>query len=161
MTTGEGPVADTQVVVDELYAVQAALRAAGAGEALIDVPLTPLSGKARQAATTVAPNPIHTLTTMKTVGTPSTVVNVVFTKQAPSAWWAGALEMVHKVDTRASILAWLILALIHFILTIDTLISWDTLTSVSANEVAAGGSVLAGIGRALIELLLTVAPCVA
>lgn len=80
--TGEGPVADTQVVVDELYAVQAALRAAGAGEALIDVPLTPLSGKARQAATTVAPNPIHTLTTMKTVGTPSTVVNVVFTKQA-------------------------------------------------------------------------------
>lgn len=66
--------------------------------------------------------------------------------------------MVHKVDTRASILAWLILALIHFILTIDTLISWDTLTSVSANEVAAGGSVLAGIGRALIELLLTV-PC--
>ena len=39
--------------------------------------------------------------------------------------------------------------------------SLSYLTSVSTNEVMAGGSVLAGIGRALIELLLTVAPSVA
>lgn len=35
------------------------------------------------------------------------------------------------------------------------------LTSVSTNEVPAGGSVLAGIGQALIQLLLAVAPGVA
>lgn len=39
--------------------------------------------------------------------------------------------MVHKVDTGASILAWLVLALIHFILAVDTLISWDTLPRAS------------------------------
>lgn len=49
----------------------------------------------------------------------------------PSAWWAGALEMVHEVDAGASILAGLVLALIHFILAIDTLIPWDTLPRVS------------------------------
>lgn len=80
------------------------------------------------------------------MGTPGTVINVLFTKQASSAWWTGALEVVHKVDTGASILAWLILALVYFILTIDTLISWDTLTSVAADEVPAGGSMLAGVG---------------
>lgn len=69
--------------------------------------------------------------------------------------------MVHKVDAGASILAWLILALIHFILTVDTLISWNTLTSVSSKEVNAGGAMLAGIGCTLIKLLLTVAPSVA
>lgn len=161
VTTSEGTAADTQVVVGQLYAVQAALRAAGVGEALVDVPLTPFSCKAGQAAATVAPNPIHTLTTIKAVGTAGTVVNVLFAEQASSAWWTGALEMVHKVDTGASVLAWLILALVHFILTIDTLISWDTLTSIPADEVPASGSVLAGVGRALIELLLTVAPSVA
>lgn len=145
-TTSEGAAADTQVVVGQLDAVQAALRATGAREALIDVPLTPLSGKARQAATTVAPDPVHTLTTIKAVGTPDTVINVLFTKQASSAWWTGALEVVHKVDTGAPVLAWLILALIYFILAIDALISWDTLTSVPADEVPAGGSVLAGVG---------------
>lgn len=161
VTAGEGAAADTQVVVGELDAVQAALRAAGAGEALIDVPLTPLPGKARQAATAVAPNPIYTLTTIKAVGPPSAVINVLFTKQASSAWWAGALEMVHKVNAGASILAWLILALIHFVFTIDTLIPWNTLTSVSTNEVAAGGAVLAGVRGTLIKLFLTVAPSVA
>lgn len=161
VTTSEGTAADTKVVVGELYAVQAALRAAGVGEALIDVPLTPLSSKARQAATAVAPDPIHTLTTIKAVGAPGTVINVLFTKQAPSAWWAGALEMVHKVDTGASILARLILALIHFVLAVDALISWDTLTPVSTSGTPAGGSVPAGVGQALIKLLLTVAPGVA
>lgn len=69
--------------------------------------------------------------------------------------------MVHKVNAGASILAWLILTLIYFIFTVDTLISWNTLTSVSANEIAAGGTVLAGIGRTLVQLLLAVAPRVA
>lgn len=80
------------------------------------------------------------------MGTPNTVINVLFTKQASSAWWTGALEMVHEVDTGASVLAWLILTLIYFILAIDALISWDTLTSVPANEVPAGGPMLAGVG---------------
>lgn len=95
------------------------------------------------------------------MGTPGTVINVLFTKQASSAWWTGTLEVVHKVDTGASVLAWLILTLIYFILTIDALIPWDTLTSVPADEVPAGGSMLARVGRTLIELLLTVAPGVA
>lgn len=125
VTTGKGTAADAQVVIGQLDAVQAAFRAAGVGEALVDVPLTPLSSKAWQAATTVAPNPIHTLATIKAVGTPGTVINVLFTKQTPSAWWAGALEMVHEVDAGASILAGLVLALIHFILAIDTLIPWE------------------------------------
>lgn len=161
VTTSEGAAADAQVVIGELNAVQAALRAARAGQALVDVPLAAFSSKAWQAATTVAPNPVYALATIKAVGTSGTVVNVLFTKQAPSAWWTGALEVVHKVDTGASILAWLVLALIHFILAVDTLISRDTLTSVSTNEVPAGGAVLAGIGRALIKLVLTVAPGVA
>ena len=80
--TSEGAAADAQVVVGELYAVQAALRAAGVGQALVDVPLTAFSSKAWQAATTVAPNPVYTLATIKAVGTPGTVVNVLFTKQA-------------------------------------------------------------------------------
>lgn len=42
--------------------------------------------------------------------------------------------MVHKVDTGASVLAWLILALVYFVLTIDALISWDTLTGRSKTE---------------------------
>lgn len=69
--------------------------------------------------------------------------------------------MVHQVNAGASILAWLILALIHFVFTIDTLIPWNTLTSVSTNEVAAGGAMLAGIRRTLVKLLLTVASSVA
>lgn len=35
--------------------------------------------------------------------------------------------MVHEVDAGASILAGLVLALVHFILTVDTLIPWNTL----------------------------------
>lgn len=69
--------------------------------------------------------------------------------------------MVHKVNTGASILAGLILALIHFILTVDTLVAWDALTSVSTNEVTARCPVMAGVGCTLIELLLTVAPSIA
>lgn len=161
VATSVGAAADTPVVVDQLYAVQAALRAARVGQALVDVSLTPLSGKARKAATTVAPNLIHTPTPIQAMGSPGTVINVLFTEQAPSAWWAGALEMVHQVDAGAPVLAWLILALVHFIFAVDTLISWDTLTPVSSDEVTAGGPVLAGIGRALLQLLLTVAPSVA
>lgn len=55
---------------------------AGVGQALVDVPLTPLSGKARQAAAAVAPDLIHTLPTVEAVGPPGTVVNVLFTEQA-------------------------------------------------------------------------------
>lgn len=51
-----------------------------------------------------------------------------------SAWWAGALEVVHKVNTGASILAWLILALVHFVFTVDTLISWYTLSGGSQDK---------------------------
>lgn len=161
MTTGEGASAHALVVVGELYAVQAALRAAGAGQALVDVPLAPLPRKARQAATAVAADLIHTLTTIEAVGSPGTVVNVLFTEQAPGARWAGALEVVHQVNAGASVLARLVLALIHFVLAVDTLVSWDTLTPVSTDEVTAGGPVLAGVGRALVELLLAVAPGVA
>lgn len=88
VSAGEGAAADTLVVVGELDAVQAALRAAGVGQALVDVPLTPLPGKARQAVTSVAPNPVHTLTAIEAVRTPGTVINVLFTEQAPSAWRA-------------------------------------------------------------------------
>lgn len=42
--------------------------------------------------------------------------------------------MVHEVDTGASVLAWLILTLIYFILAIDALISWDTLIRASKKE---------------------------
>lgn len=95
------------------------------------------------------------------MGASGAVINVLFTKQAPSAWWARALEMVHQVDAGASVLARLVLALIHFILAVDTLISRNTLTSVSSYEVTAGGAVLAGVGCTLVKLLLTVAPRVA
>lgn len=80
--TSEGASADTQVVVGELNAVQAALRAAGIGQAFVDVPLTPLPSKARQTATSVAPDPVHTLATIKAVGASGAVINVLFTKQA-------------------------------------------------------------------------------
>lgn len=53
------------------------------------------------------------------------------------------------------------LAFIHFVLTIDTLIAGDTLTPVATDEVAAGGPVPAGVGGALVQLLLAVAPRVA
>lgn len=95
------------------------------------------------------------------MGAPSTVINVLFTKQAPGAWWARTLEMVHEVDAGASVLAGLVLALVHFILTVDTLIPWNTLTSVSSDEVTAGGTVLAWIGCTLVKLFLAVAPRVA
>jgi len=42
--------------------------------------------------------------------------------------------VVHKVDTGAPILAWLVLALIHFILAVDTLISRDTLPRAKQKE---------------------------
>ena len=42
--------------------------------------------------------------------------------------------MVYQVNTSASILAWLILALIHFILAIDTLVSWDTLPGANRKD---------------------------
>lgn len=45
----------------------------------------------------------------------------------PGAWWARALEMVHEVDAGASVLTGLVLTLVHFILTVDTLIPWNTL----------------------------------
>lgn len=80
--TGEGTAADAQVVVDELDAVQAAVGAAGAGQALVDVPLTALSSEAGQAAAAVAADPVHALAAVQAVGTPGTVVDVLFTKQA-------------------------------------------------------------------------------
>lgn len=95
MTTSEGAAAHTLVVVGELDTVHAALGAAGARQALIDVPLTPLSSKAGQAATAVTPNPVHTLTTIQAVRTSSTVIDVLFTEQASSTRWAGAFEVVH------------------------------------------------------------------
>lgn len=76
----EGATTNTQVVIGELDTVQAALRAAGVGKALVDVSLTTFPSKARQAVTTVASNPIHTLTTIKAMGTPGTVINVLFTE---------------------------------------------------------------------------------
>lgn len=42
--------------------------------------------------------------------------------------------MVHQIDTGTSVLARLILALVHFILAIDTLISWDTLPGASRKD---------------------------
>lgn len=35
--------------------------------------------------------------------------------------------MVHQVDTGAPVLAWLVLALIHLVLAVDTLVPWDAL----------------------------------
>lgn len=69
--------------------------------------------------------------------------------------------MVHKVNAGASVPARPVLALIHFVLAVDTLISGNTLTSVSSYEVSAGGTMLAWIGCTLVQLLLTVAPRVA
>lgn len=88
MTAGEGASADTLVVIGELDAVQAALRAAGVGQALIDVPLTPLPSEAWRAATTEAPDPVHALATIEAEGSPGAVIDVLFTEQAPSAWRA-------------------------------------------------------------------------
>lgn len=95
VTTGEGWAAHALVVVGELDAVHAALGAAGARQALVDVPLATLPSKARQAATAVAPDPVHALTPVQAVGASGTVVNVLFTEQTSSARWAGALEVVH------------------------------------------------------------------
>lgn len=161
MPACESAAADALVVIFELNAVQAALGAARVGQTFVDVPLTPLPSKARQAATSVASDPVYALAAIKAVGALSTVIDVLLTQQAPGAWGAGTLEMVHKVDAGASILAGLVLALVHFILTVDTLISWNTLTSVSSNEVTAGGTMLAWIGCTLVKLLLAVAPRVA
>lgn len=80
MTASKGASADTLVVVGELDAVQTALGVTGVGETLVDVSFTSLASKARQASTAVAPNPVHTLTTVEAVGTPSTVINVLFTE---------------------------------------------------------------------------------
>lgn len=106
-----------------MYAIQASLSAAWAGETLIDVSLTPISSKARQAVTAVATNPIHALSTIKAVRTSGTVINVLFAEQAPSARWTRALEVIHKVNAGASILARLVLAFIHFILAVNSLVS--------------------------------------
>lgn len=42
--------------------------------------------------------------------------------------------MVHQVDTGASVLARLVLALVHFVLTVDALIAWDTLPGASEKQ---------------------------
>lgn len=65
--------------------------------------------------------------------------------------------MVEEVDACPSVLAGLELALIHFILAVDTLVSSDTLALVSTQVIPAGGSVLAGAGVTLIQLHLAVA----
>lgn len=80
--TGEGAAADTPVVVDELHAVQAALRAAGAGQALVDVPLAVRPGEAGQAAAAVPPDPVHALPAVEAAGAPGAVVDVLFAEQA-------------------------------------------------------------------------------
>lgn len=158
MATSEGLATHTHVVVGELYAIQASLSATRVGETLIDVTFTSLPSKARQAVTAVATNPIHALSTIKAVRTSGTVIDVLFAEQAPSARWTGALEVIHKINAGASILARLVLAFIHFIFTVNSLVPGDTLASVSTDEVDAGGSVLAGVGHTLIQLLFTVAP---
>lgn len=42
--------------------------------------------------------------------------------------------MVHQVDTGAPVLAWLLLTLVHFVLAVDTLVSWDTLPGASRKD---------------------------
>lgn len=64
--------------------------------------------------------------------------------------------MIDEVDAGPSVLAGLELALIHFILTVDTLVSSHTLALVAAQVIPAGGPVLAGAGVTLIQLHLTV-----
>lgn len=50
--------------------------------------------------------------------------------------------MVHQVDTGAPVLAWLILALVHFIFAVDTLVSWDTLPGASKKRQEIIGTLL-------------------
>lgn len=68
--------------------------------------------------------------------------------------------MVDKVYARSSILAGLKLALIHFVFTVDTLVSRHTLALVSTQMIPAGSTILARAGVTLIQLLLTVAASV-
>lgn len=42
--------------------------------------------------------------------------------------------MVHQVDAGAPVLARLILALVHFIFAVDTLVPWDTLPGASKKD---------------------------
>lgn len=164
VSASEGTPAYARIVIDELDAIQAAFRVAGVGEALVDISFTTLTGKARKATAGVAPNLIHALPTVEAMRASciwSTVINILFTPQASSAWWTGTLEMVHQVNASPSILAWLVLAFIYLIFTVDSLVSWYTLTSISSNIISTSGSMLAGIGGTFIQLFLTVAARVA
>lgn len=49
----------------------------------------------------------------------------------PGAWRAGALEVVHQVDAGASVLARLVLALVHLVLAVDALVARDALPGAS------------------------------
>lgn len=59
-STCESWFADTEVVIGQLDAVQTICGAAGIGEALVYVALTPLSGESRRAVAAIASHSIHT-----------------------------------------------------------------------------------------------------
>lgn len=69
----------------------------------------------------------------------------------PGAWRAGALEVVHQVDAGASVLARLVLALVHLVLAVDALVARDTLPGASerAQDTSAWGWRRGAQGRLL------------
>lgn len=69
----------------------------------------------------------------------------------PGAWRAGALEVVHQVDAGASVLARLVLALVHLVLAVDALVARDTLPGASerAQDTSAWGWRQGAQGRPL------------
>lgn len=70
MPTGVAKAAAALVVIDKLYAVQAAGGVARSGQAFVQIALTMFSYKAWRAGTRVSPYSIHALTTVTTAGLP-------------------------------------------------------------------------------------------
>lgn len=160
VTTSKSTATDARIIIYQLNTIQTSTGVTRIREAFVDIPLASLACKAWEANTAIAPDLVDALPSVEAAGysrVRNTVIHVLLTEATPSAWWTGALEMVDEVYTRSSILAGLELALIHFIFTVDTLVSRHTLALVSTQVIPAGGTILARAGLAFIQLILTVA----
>lgn len=156
------------VAVGELDAVVGPSGVTGVRETLVDVTFTALAHVARRAHTLVASDAIHTFAIVEALGFVCqwvtggvAVVQVNLTVDTLRSSWTGAFICIDEVDAGPSVLAGLGLTFIDLFGAVHAMVTRKTLTTVTPKIISAAGSILAGVGRALIHLVLAVTPGVA
>lgn len=148
------------VVVDKLDTVGSSFAITGAGQTLVDISLTSLSGVARHALTLVATDFVNTDTAMMTRAL-ETLVEVLLAKSSHSSRRARAREVIDQIVAYSTVSTRIGGAIVDVVLALCSLESRGTSAAVVSLVVVACRAVVARIAVTGISLMLTVGAPVA